>query len=100
MDEDAGTAFLRQWCRVEAELKAIGCGIAGLEDHRAGKRPLGLRLRDLADIPLPAPVAATGARYQAALALCAPGVESARQSALAASQEATPTMSPARASTA
>lgn len=98
--EDAGTAFLRHWCRVEAELKAIGCGIAGLEAHLAGKRPLGLRVRDLDALPLPADVAATGARYQASVALCAAGVESARQSAFAASQASMPTTRPARASTA
>ena len=98
--EEPGTAFLRQWCRVEAELKAIGCGIAGLEGHRAGKRPLGLRLADLADLPLPAAAAASGMRYQAAVALCAPGVENARQSALASPQAARPTIAPARTSTA
>lgn len=97
--EDAGTVFLRHWCRVEAELKAIGCGIVGLEEHRAGKRPLGLRLLDLTDLPLPAPVRAGPARYQAALALCAPGVESARQSALAITHAATPTIAPTRTST-
>ena len=96
--EDAGTVFLRHWCRVEAELKAIGCGIIGLEEHRAGKRPLGLRLLDLTDLPLPAPIRAGAARYQAALALCAPGVERARQSALASSQAATPTIAPTRTS--
>lgn len=98
--EDPGTAFLRHWCRVEAVLKAIGCGIVGLEDHRAGRRPMGLRMRDLAELPLPAAVGASGTRYQAALALCAPGVESARQSARAASQDARPAANPARASTA
>lgn len=98
--EDAGTVFLRHWCRVEAELKAIGCGIAGLEDHRAGKRPLGLRLLDLDGLPLPTAATANGVRYQAALALCAPGVESARQSALAPSHVARPTIPPARTSTA
>lgn len=97
--EDPGIVFLRHWCRVEAELKAIGCGIVGLEEHRAGKRPLGLRLVDLGELPLPAPVRAGPSRYQAALALCAPGVESARQSASAASHDATPTIAPARTST-
>jgi phosphopantetheinyl transferase len=96
--EEPGRAFLRHWCRVEAELKAIGCGIAGLEEHLAGKRPLGLRLADLAELPLPASVTAGGARYHAAVALCSPGVESARQSALAANQAESPTIPPARAS--
>lgn len=99
LGDDPGRAFLRHWCRVEAELKAVGCGIVGLEDHRAGRRPLGLRVLDL-DLPLPAAIAGTGARYQAALALCAPGVESARQSALAIPQAAKPANPPARASTA
>jgi phosphopantetheinyl transferase len=96
---EAGTAFLRHWCRVEAELKAIGCGIAGLEAHRTGKRPLGFRWADLAHLPLPADVEATGARYQAAVALCAPGVESARHTVIATSHDAAPTISPATAST-
>jgi 4'-phosphopantetheinyl transferase len=98
--EESGRAFLRYWCRVEAELKAIGCGIVGLEDHRAGRRPLGLRVMDLDPLPLPASIGAGGVRYQAALALCAPGVESARQSVLATPQLAMPTIPPARASTA
>jgi len=97
--EDPGTVFLRHWCRVEAELKAIGCGIAGLEDHQAGRRPLGLRVVDLSALPWPSSAVADGARYQAALALCAPGVESARQSALASSQTTRPTATPAIAST-
>lgn len=97
--EDAGSAFLRHWCRVEAELKAIGCGIVGLEAHRAGKRPLGLRVADLPDLPLPTDVAASGARYQAAVAVCAPGVESARQSTTATRHPTTPTINPASAST-
>jgi 4'-phosphopantetheinyl transferase len=100
LGEDPGCNFLRHWCRVEAELKAIGCGIVGLEDHRAGRRPLGLRVADLDPLPLPAAIAPTGARYQAALALCAPGVESARQSVLASPDAARPAIPPARASTA
>ena len=98
--EDAGGAFLRQWCRVEAELKAIGCGIVGLDEHRAGKRPLGLRVIDLPALPLPAALTAGGARFQGALALCAPGLESARQTAVDAPHAARPTASPATASTA
>jgi 4'-phosphopantetheinyl transferase len=98
--EEPGGAFLRHWCRVEAELKAIGCGIVGLDDHRAGKRPSGLRLLDLNDLPLPTAIAAGGVRYQAALALCTPGLDSARQSASAVHQATTPTIAPARASTA
>jgi 4'-phosphopantetheinyl transferase len=100
LGEDPGRVFLRHWCRVEAELKAIGCGIVGLEDHRAGRRPLGLRVLDLDALPLPATIASSTVRYQAALALCAPGVESARQSVLASPQAARPAITPARASTA
>lgn len=68
--EDAGSAFLRHWCRVEAELKAIGCGIAGLETHLAGKRPRGLRVVDLDRLPVPG--GEGSARYQGAVALCTP----------------------------
>ena len=96
--EAADQVFLRHWCRVEAELKAIGCGIQGIEAHRAGERPAGLRVADLHDLPLPNELVATGVRYQAAVALCDPG-ESARQTTRAASQQSTPTAAPARAST-
>lgn len=97
--EDAGVAFLRHWCRVEAELKAIGCGIHGLEAHRAGKRPAGLRIADLGELPLPPGLAGLPARYQAAVALCSPGGATACQTAPAASQHTTPADTPARAST-
>lgn len=96
--ENADQVFLRHWCRVEAELKAIGCGIHGLEAHRAGERPNGLRLADLRNLPLPNELAATGVRYQAAVALCSPRA-SARQAARASSQVTTPTAAPTRAST-
>lgn len=35
---DAGVEerFFGEWCRVEAELKAVGCGIAGLDERRRG----------------------------------------------------------------
>ena len=98
--EDPSTAFLRLWCRVESELKAIGCGIAGLEAHRAGERPRGLRVADLRDLPLPKDVAASGARYQAAVALCSPGADQRRQSAVAPASQAIPVARPATASTA
>jgi phosphopantetheinyl transferase len=98
--EDAGNAFLRHWCRVEAELKAIGCGIAGLEDHRAGVRPMGLQIADLPALPLPDELAAAGVRYQAAVALCSPRRESLRQMVPASSQATTPTTTPAIPSTA
>ena len=97
--DEPGSAFLRHWCRVEAELKAIGCGIAGLEAHRAGVRPRGLRLADLTALPVPAEVAVDGVRYQAAVALCSPSVDSARQITPVAAQAAIPTSKPAIAST-
>jgi phosphopantetheinyl transferase len=96
--EHADQMFLRHWCRVEAELKAIGCGIHGLEAHRAGERPKGLRVTDLPNLPLPPDLAGGTARYQAAVALCAPR-ESARQAARAASAQSSPSAAPARAST-
>jgi 4'-phosphopantetheinyl transferase len=98
--EDPGAAFLRHWCRVEAELKAIGCGIVGLDEHRAGKRPLGLRVVDLPTLPVPAALSASGARFQGALALCAPAVGFARQLVVDTPQAARPSARPARASTA
>ena len=97
--DDSSEAFLRHWCRVEAELKAIGCGIAGLEAHRAGMRPRGLRLADLAPLKLPPDVAATGYRFQAAVALCTPGADSLRQASPASAQASSPTTRPASAST-
>lgn len=98
--EEPGKAFLRHWCRVEAELKAIGCGIAGLDAHREGHRPAGLRITDLRRIPLPASLERSGVRFQGAVALCTPAGESARHTSVAAPQHATPTATPASASTA
>jgi phosphopantetheinyl transferase len=97
--EDSGMVFLRHWCRVEAELKAIGSGIQGLEAHRAGERPSGLRVADLHDLPLPPALAALPARYQAAVALCSPRSDSLRRTASAASQQAIPSAAPDRTST-
>lgn len=94
---DAGVAFLGYWCRVEAELKAIGSGIAGLEAHRAGRRPAGLQVVTLDSLPVPDSMGR--AAYQAALALCAPSA-SLRQSASATSHAAKPVARPAHASTA
>lgn len=93
-------AFLRHWCRVEAELKAIGCGIAGLESHRAGERPRGLRLTDLADLPIPDVLTREDERYQAALALCSPASLNERQMIAATAHTMMPVTSPATASTA
>ena len=103
--EASGDAFLRHWCRVEAELKAIGCGIAGLEAHRAGYRPLALRVADLeieVDPGTLAPPDADSDRwhYQVAVALCSPVASSELQMAPAVSHAATPTVIPASASTA
>lgn len=97
--EDPGRVFLRHWCRVEAELKAIGCGIQGIEAHRAGARPPGLRVADLTGLPLPGELAATSVRYEAAVALC-PVSETERQARRATSQHTTPSPAPTRASTA
>ena len=96
--EAAERVFLRHWCRVEAELKALGCGIHGLEAHRAGKCPAGMRVSDLPDLPLPPALAASATRYEAAVALCPPS-ESARQALRTESQQSSPSATPARAST-
>jgi phosphopantetheinyl transferase len=96
--EEPDRVFLRHWCRVEAQLKAIGCGIQGLEAHRAGERPAGLHVADLTRLPLPNELAAAGARYEAAVALWSMS-ERARQERRATSQQATPSNAPTRAST-
>jgi 4'-phosphopantetheinyl transferase len=96
--EEPDRVVLRHWCRVEAELKAIGCGIQGLDAHRAGERPAGMRVADLTRLPLPNELAATGVRYEAAVALC-PVSDSDRQARRATSQQATPSTAPTRAST-
>ena len=97
---EADGLFLRQWCRLEAQLKAIGCGINGIDAHRAGQTPPGLRVADLKTLPLPPDLAALPARYLGAVALFVPDGRSARQTARAASQQSTPTTAPTRASTA
>jgi phosphopantetheinyl transferase len=91
--------FLRYWCRVEAELKAIGCGIQGIDAHRAGKRPAGLRIADLTDLPLPKELATGAVAYQAAVAVCEPAAATARHNRRAASQQSAPVSPPASAST-
>lgn len=102
---DPSETFLRLWCRVEAELKAVGCGIQGLEAHLAGQRPRGLRLADLADLPMPEGMKASTVRYQAAVALVTPGAgyvpsaDTARHSARESPHAASPATMPARAST-
>lgn len=96
--EEPERVFLRHWCRMEAELKAIGCGIQGLEAHRAGERPAGLRVADLTRLPLPKDLAVSDVRYEAAVALW-PVSDNARQARRATSQQATPSSAPTRAST-
>jgi len=91
--------FLRYWCRVEAELKAIGCGIQGIDAHRAGVRPAGLRVADLEQLPLPDELVASASSYQAAVAVCEPAVAMARHSRRATSQQSTPVSPPTSAST-
>lgn len=91
--------FLRQWCRLEAQLKAIGCGINGIDAHRAGQLPSGLRVADLKTLVLPPDLAALPSRYLGAVALFAAGDSSARQTTRAASQQPVPTSAPTRAST-
>jgi phosphopantetheinyl transferase len=103
---DPSEALLRLWCRVEAELKAVGCGIQGLEQHLAGQRPRGLRFADLAALPLPEELRASGVYYHAAVALVTPGAgyglpaESRRHTVRESAHDASPVASPARASTA
>jgi phosphopantetheinyl transferase len=96
--EEPDHVFLRHWCRMEAELKAIGCGIQGLEAHRAGERPPGLRVADLNRLPLPNDLAATEVRYEAAVALWSLS-DMANQARRATSQQTTPSNAPTRAST-
>jgi 4'-phosphopantetheinyl transferase len=97
--EDPSAVFFRYWCRGEAELKAIGCGITGLGAHRDGWHPAGLRVVELPAIPLPNALAEEGARYQGAVAVCAPR-DAARQSATETSQPRPPRNTPTSASTA
>ena len=98
--DDAASVFFRFWCRGEAELKAIGSGISGLSAHRDGWHPAGLRVTELASVPLPDDLVAGGARYQAAVALCTPREASAFKTPSDASQAITPRITPTSASTA
>jgi 4'-phosphopantetheinyl transferase len=70
LGEDPARAFLQFWCRVEAEVKALGGGLGSLDTCHAGVHPARLRLADLPDLPFPADRAAGAERYQAAVALC------------------------------
>ena len=96
--EEPGRVFLRHWCRVEAELKAVGSGIAGLEAHRAGRRPAGLRLAECETLPLPGTEAGVSPRYQLAVALCSPSRDSEFQMTDASAQASSPVTIPATAS--
>lgn len=98
--DDPSAAFFRFWCRGEAELKAIGCGISGLGAHRDGWHPAGLRVAELPHIAIPEPLDAAGVRYQAAVALCAPRDSAALQRVTEASQARKPRITPTNASTA
>jgi len=70
---DPSDALLVQWCRLEAELKAMGVGL-GSHHARFALRGTGtLRVVDLNELPLPADnTNATAARYRAAVALWSP----------------------------
>lgn len=96
----AEEAFFRYWCRTEAELKAIGSGITGLSAHREGWRPSGLRIVELSRLPLPDDHVATGARYQSAVAICAPRDASVVQRTTDADQARRPSITPTSPSTA
>jgi len=98
--DEPSSVFFRFWCRGEAELKAIGSGISGLSAHREGWHPAGLRVTELASVPLPADLVVEGARYQAAVALCAPRDPNAFKTPADASQVKPPRITPTSASTA
>jgi 4'-phosphopantetheinyl transferase len=98
--DEPSSVFFRFWCRGEAELKAIGCGISGLGAHRDGWHPAGLRVAELASVPLPSDFVGDGASYQAAVALCAPRDASAFRTPTDASQARPPRITPTSASTA
>jgi 4'-phosphopantetheinyl transferase len=67
---DPGEALLVRWCRLEAELKAIGIGLDALHARDAGQRT-GVRVRDLDEIRLGTDRVAPS-RYHAAVALWSP----------------------------
>ena len=98
--DEPSEVFFRFWCRGEAELKAIGCGISGLSAHRDGWHPAGLRVAELPSIALPEALAGAGARYQAAVAVCAPRDSASLQRVTDASQARLPRITPTSASTA
>jgi 4'-phosphopantetheinyl transferase len=98
--DEPSAVFFRLWCRGEAELKATGSGISGLSAHRDGWHPAGLRVAELAQIPLPDEIAAAGVRYQAAVAVCSPRDANPFHTATDAAQHTAPRNTPTSASTA
>lgn len=98
--DEPSSVFFRFWCRAEAELKAIGCGISGLNAHRDGWHPTGLRVAELTDVPLPSGLGAEEARYRAAVAVCAPRDASPSRIPADTSQARPPSITPTSASTA
>jgi phosphopantetheinyl transferase len=68
---DPGEALLVRWCRLEAELKAIGMGLDALHARDARQRT-GVRVRDLDEIRLTPGHVASPSRYHAAVALWSP----------------------------
>ena len=98
--DEPSSVFFRFWCRGEAELKAIGSGISGLGAHREGWHPAGLRVAELSSVPLPTDLVVEGARYQAAVALCAPRDPNTFRTPTEASQVTPPRITPTSASTA
>lgn len=98
--DEPSSVFFRFWCRGEAELKAIGCGISGLGAHRDGWHPAGLLVAELSGVPLPAGFAAEDVRYQAAVAVCAPREASPSRTPADTTQARPPRITPTSASTA
>jgi 4'-phosphopantetheinyl transferase len=98
--DDPSSVLLRFWCRGEAELKAIGCGISGLSAHRDGWHPAGLRVAELPSIALPDSLARAEVRYQAAVAVCSPRDSAALQRTVDTSHARPPRITPTNASTA
>ena len=98
--DEPSAVFFRFWCRGEAELKAIGSGISGLSARRDGWHPTGLRVAELSAVPLPDDLLADGARYEAAVAVCASRDSGAFPRIADPSQARTPRITPTNASTA
>jgi len=98
--EDPSSVLLRFWCRGEAELKAIGSGIVGLNAHREGWHPAGLRVAELSTVSLPDELRSEGVRYQAAVALCEAREASGSRTPMDTIQARLPRITPTSASTA